>query len=136
MIALSKKLGIPLVATNDNHYTKKSDAEGQEVLLCIQTQTILQDKNRKLSMIGSPDFYMKSAEEMAESFADLPEAIENTVKIAERCNLEITLGKWTMPIYEVPKGMSTFEHLRNLVHDGMKLRYPLKLASQHIFHIQ
>ncbi len=69
LLALSKKLGIPIVATNDNHYTRKDDAEAQEVLLCIQTQSTLLDTGRKLSMIGSPDFYIKSAEEMEELFA-------------------------------------------------------------------
>jgi len=77
IIALSKKLGIPLVATNDNHYVRQEDAEAQEALLCIQTQTTLDTKGRKLSMIDSPDFYIKSSEEMAGLFIQTPEAIEN-----------------------------------------------------------
>lgn len=124
LIKLSKKLGLPLVATNDNHYTIQSDAEGQEALLCIQTQTTLTDKNRKLSMISSPDFYIKSTEEMYELFADIPEALENTVKIAERCNVEIQLGKWIMPVFEVPDGMTSADYLRNLVYEGARKRYP------------
>lgn len=123
LIALSQKLGIPLVATNDNHYTTKEDAEAQEVLLCIQTQYTLLDKNRKLSMIDSPDFYIKSGDEMAELFADIPEAVENTVKIAERCNLEIELGKWHMPIFEVPDGKSPSEYLQEITYEGMQKRY-------------
>ena len=123
LIALSKKLGIPLVATNDNHYTKKSDAEAQEVLLCIQTQSTLLDTNRKLSMSGSPDFYIKSPEEIEKLFAETPEAVENAVKIGERCNVEITLGKWHMPIFEVPEGMTPVEYLTKLVYDGAKMRY-------------
>jgi DNA polymerase III subunit alpha len=123
LIALSKKLGIPLVATNDNHYTKKSDAEGQEVLLCLQTQMTLLDKDRKLSMIGSPDFYIKSAEEMEELFSDLPEALENSVKIAEMCNVEIELGKWHMPIFDVPDGKSAADYLRELTYLGAEKRY-------------
>lgn len=123
LIALSKKLGLPLVATNDNHYTRKEDAEAQEALLCIQTQSTLLDKGRKLSMVSSPDFYMKSAEEMEKLFADTPEAIENANKIAERCNIEITLGKWHMPIFEVPDGLSPADYLTKLVYEGAEKRY-------------
>jgi DNA polymerase-3 subunit alpha len=123
LIEMSKKLGIPVVATNDNHYTKKDDAQGQEILLCIQTQTTILDKNRKLSMVSSPDFYIKTADEMAEAFKDIPEAIENSVKIAERCNVEIQLGKWIMPVFEVPDGLTSAEYLRQKVEEGLKFRY-------------
>lgn len=123
LIALSQKLGLPIVATNDNHYVKNGDAEAQEVLLCIQTQTTLSTPNRKLSMIDSPDFYMKSPEEMTGLFIQHPEAIENTVKIAEMCDLEISLGKWIMPIFDVPDGSSTSDYLTKLVTEGLKGRY-------------
>ncbi len=124
LIALSKKLGIPLVATNDNHYTNKDDAEAQEVLLCLQTQSMLEEKGRKLSMISSPDFYIKSTTEMKQLFADIPEAIENTQKIADMCDVEITLGKWIMPRFEVPEGKTTGQHLTSLVYLGAQNRYP------------
>src|SRR5579885_2673768 len=123
LLEFSKQLGIPIVATNDNHYTRKEDAQAQEILLCIQTQTTLEDKNRKLSMVSSPDFYIKSADEMAESFKDLPEALENSVKIADRCNVEIKLGKWIMPVFQVPQGLSAAEYLRQQVEEGLKTRY-------------
>lgn len=123
LIALSRKLGVGLVATNDNHYTKKDDAKAQEVLLCIQTQTTIDTPNRKLSMIDSPDFYIKSANEMAILFADIPEAVENTVKIAKMCNVEIELGKWHMPVFEVPDNKTAKDYLREIVQDGLKLRY-------------
>lgn len=123
LLKLSKKLGIPVVATNDNHYTKKGDAEAQEILLCVQMQTSITDKGRKLSMIGSPDFYLKSYEEMKEAFLDLPEAIENTVKIADRCNIEIVLGKWHMPLFEVPNNFSAADYLKMMVNEGLKARY-------------
>ncbi len=123
LITLSKKLGIPLVATNDNHYTRKGDAEAQEVLLCIQTQQTLLDKNRKLSMVSSPDFYIKSAEEMENAFIDIPDAVENTVKIAERCNVEITLGKWIMPKFAVPQNYTTKEYLKYLIDERIHKRY-------------
>src|SRR5260221_2096112 len=123
LIELSKKLGIPLAATNDNHYTNKTDAEAQEILLCIQTATTIDQPNRKLSMIDSHDFYMKSAEEMASLFPQLPQALENTVKIANRCQVEITLGKWIMPKYDVPKGKTLETYLEELVWEGAKKRY-------------
>src|SRR6185437_8270717 len=118
LIKLSKKLGLPLVATNDNHYTRKDDAEAQEILLCVQTQTTIDDKKKKLSMISSPDFYIKSAEEMEKLFIDTPDAIENSNKIADRCNVEITLGKWHMPIFEVPDDMTAADYLTKLVYVG------------------
>lgn len=123
LIELSKKLGIPVVATNDNHYTYNTDAEAQEALLCIQTGTTIDQPGRKLSMIDSPDFYMKSADEMAALFPDLPEALENSVKIAERCHVEITLGKWIMPKYIVPEGETLESYLEKLVWEGAKFRY-------------
>ncbi len=123
LIALSRQYGIPLVATNDNHYIRKTDAEAQEILLCIQTQTTIVTENRKMSMINSPDFYLKSQEEMEQLFIDLPEAIENTVKIAEMCNVEIQLGKWHMPIFEVPNKKQTDEYLKEEVQLGLKRRY-------------
>lgn len=123
LIKLSQKLGLPVVATNDNHYTKKEDAEAQEILLCVQTQTTLLDKKRKLSMVSSPDFYIKTAEEMEKLFIDIPQALENANKIGERCNVEITLGKWHMPIFDVPDDMTTTDYLTKLVYEGAKKRY-------------
>lgn len=123
LIELSKKFGVPIVATNDNHYTNKSDAEAQEILLAIQTQTTILDEGRKLSMIDSPDFYIKSADEMRGLFIQHPEAIENTIKIADRCNVEITLGKWILPKFDVPDGKTPGEHLKELVQKGLINRY-------------
>ena len=123
LIKLSEKLGIPLVATNDNHYIFKEDAEAQEALLCIQTQTTLDTPNRKLSMISSPDFYIKNQEEMTGLFIQTPEAIENTVKIADMCNVEISLGKWIMPIFDVPDGKTPAEYITKKVEEGLKYRY-------------
>ncbi len=123
LISLSKKLGIPLVATNDNHYTFKEDAEAQEILLCIQTQTTIDTPNRKLSMIDSPDFYIKSGEEMEQLFLDIPDAVTNSSFISDQCNLEITLGKWIIPKYDVPNNKKTSEYLKDLVNKGLKRRY-------------
>ena len=123
LINLSQKLGIPLVATNDNHYVSKSDAQAQEILLCIQTQTTIDTKNRKLSMISSPDFYIKSQEEMKGLFIQTPSAVENTIKIADMCNVEITLGKWIMPAFTVPSKKTPAEYIKEQVEEGLKKRY-------------
>lgn len=123
LIELSKEYGLNVVATNDNHYIEKSDAEAQELLICIGTQTTILDENRKLTMIDSPDFYIKSTKEMTEMFNDLPDAITNTQKIADMCNLELTLGKWIMPQYEVPEGLSTADYFKKLVEERLPLRY-------------
>jgi len=123
LLALAKKLGLPIVATNDNHYTYKTDAESQEILLCIQTQTTLLQKDRKLSMIGSPDFYIKSAEEMSDLFGMYPEAIGNTLKIADMCHIELTLGKWIMPHFQLPEQTKTSDYLKLSVENGLKKRY-------------
>ena len=123
LIEMSKKLGIPLVATNDNHYVYSTDANAQEALLCIQTQTTVDTPGRKLSMISSPDFYIKSQDEMTGLFVQTPEAIENTVKIADKCNVEIPLGKWIMPILEMPDGKTAAEVITAKVDEGLKTRY-------------
>src|SRR5258708_6550033 len=123
LISLSKRLGIPLVATNDNHYINPDDAAGQETLLCIQTQTTLNDKNRKLTMIDSPDFYIKSPEEMTNLFIDTPEAVANTVKIAEMCDLEISIGKWIMPVFDVPGGATPAEYMKKKIDDNLQKKY-------------
>lgn len=123
LIELSQKLGIPIVATNDNHYIYNTDAQAQEILLCIQTQTTIQTKNRKLSMISSPDFYIKSQEEMKGLFIQNEEAIKNTVRIADVCNVEIQLGKWIMPIFPVPNKKTPAEYIREKVEEGLSKRY-------------
>lgn len=123
MIGLSRKLGVPLVATNDIHYIMPEDAYAQEILLCIQTQHTMLESKRPLSMLDSPDFYMKSREEMKGLFIQYPEAIENTVKIAEKCNVEIELGKWILPEFEVPGGETAETFLRKTALEGMRQRY-------------
>jgi len=96
IIKISRELGIPLVATNDCHYLIPTDAFAQDVLMMINTQSTVNTPNR-LSMVNTPDFYVKSPKEMEEQFKDYPEAIENTQKIADKCDLTIELGKWYFP---------------------------------------
>ncbi|MBI2040317.1 DNA polymerase III subunit alpha [Candidatus Microgenomates bacterium] len=115
VLELSPKLGIPIVATNDFHYIQKDDAEAQDALLCIQTGKFIQDSNR-LRMIDTPDYYVKSAKEMAEDFADLPQAVENTLKIANMVDLEIPLGVARFPLFQTPAGLSSMEYLKELTY--------------------
>ncbi|MFA5087107.1 MAG: DNA polymerase III subunit alpha [Candidatus Paceibacterota bacterium] len=121
MIALSKKTGIPLVATNDSHYINKDDEEAQDILMLINTGADINDKDR-LSMKGE-DFSMKSGDEMAESFKEAPEAIENTQKIAEACNLELKLGEIKLPYFEVPDDKSHINYLQEICYKGIGKKY-------------
>lgn len=123
LVAIARKLGLPLVATNDIHYVEPTDAEAQEILLCVQTQHTMLEKNRPLSMIGSPDFYMRTPEEMKGLFVQYPEAIENTVKIAALCDITLPVGKWILPHYPMPDGMKPADYLRTLVFERMPARY-------------
>jgi len=123
MVSLAQKLGIPLVATNDIHYVNPEDAQVQEILLCLQTQKTLEDKTRTLTMIDSPDFYFRSPEEMVGLFIQYPEAIENTVKIAQACNLEIPMDKWILPEFPVPTGETPETYLRKLTYERLSYRF-------------
>lgn len=114
-IELARKLDIPLVATNDVHYVEKDEAKAQDALLCVQTRKLISDKKR-MSMIDSPDFYLKSTEEMIEAFKDYPEAIANTVEIAEKCDIEIPTGQLIFPDFPVPKGDTLETFLKKLTY--------------------
>jgi len=115
LISLSKKFGIPVVATNDVHYLDKDDAYAQEILLCIQTQRVIFEKNRSFSMLDNPEYYFKSPAEMKGLFLDVPQAIDNTLKIAEACNLEIPYGQWVLPKFETPNNEKPEDYLQSLV---------------------
>ena len=121
LIELSKKTSIPLVATNDMHYLKKEDSEAQDVLMLINTGADANDPER-LTM-AQDDFSMKSPEEMADYFKDVPEAIENTKKIADMCNLTIELGKTKLPVFPLPEGKTAEKFLEELCWQGLKIRY-------------
>lgn len=117
LIKLSRDLGLPLIATNDVHYIDRVDAPAQDALVCIQTGKQISDTNR-LRYIDSPDFYLKSTQEMAEIFSDLPEAVENTNLIADMTDIKITLGQWYFPPFELPKGLTAGEALRQMSYEG------------------
>ena len=122
LIQLSRELNIPLVATNDSHYLKKEDAYNHEVLLCIQTGKKMSDEDRM--KFNTDELYIKSPEEMIEYFKAVPDAIENTVKIAEECNVEFEFGHTILPNYDVPKEFEThYDYLKKLADDGIKNRY-------------
>ena len=121
LIRLSKELDIPLAATNDAHYTDKQDAKMQQVLICIQTNhTVGEDTGLEF---GTEEFYLKSEDEMLEAFSDCPEAVYNTAKIAERCNVTFEFGNTKLPHFEVPDGYEHFEWFSLLCRKGLKERY-------------
>ncbi len=121
LIELSKKTGVPMVATNDIHYLREEDAEAQDVLMLINTGADPNDPER-LSMMQD-DFSMLSPQKMAEFFKDVPEAIENTQKIAELCNFNFELGKTKLPHFPVPDGKTPEKYLTELCQHGLKKRY-------------
>ena len=122
LIQLARKLDIPLVATNDAHYLRKEDSYFHEVLLCIQTGKRMSDEDRM--RFETQEFYIKSPEEMADYFSEFPDAIENTVKIAEKCNYDFEFGVTKLPNYDVPEEYAThLDYFKDLCHKGIKKRY-------------
>ena len=121
LIRMSRETGIELVATNDVHYTYSSDAEAHDILLCVQTGKSLKDENRMRYEGGQ--YYVKSEEEMRRLFPYAPEAIENTGKIAERCNVEIEFGVTKLPKFDVPDEYTAWEYLNKLCFEGLDKRY-------------
>ncbi|MDR2519711.1 MAG: DNA polymerase III subunit alpha [Eubacteriaceae bacterium] len=121
LINLAREAGVGLVATNDSHYTEKSDAAFHEVLLCVQTATSLNDPKRM--KFNNDSYYIKSEEEMASLFRDVPEALENTVRIAERCSVEIEFHNYHLPRYNLPEGASSSAYLKELCLAGMRKKY-------------
>lgn len=122
LLRMSQKLGIDVVCTNDVHYTYAGDADAHDILLCIQTGKKVTDENRMRYEGGQ--YYLKSPEEMAELFPYAPQALENTCRIAERCNVEIEFGVTKLPHYEVPEGYDSWSYLNYLCSEGLKKRYP------------
>ena len=122
LLRLSRELGIDLVATNDIHYTYDSDVDAHDILLCIQTGKKVADENRMRYEGGQ--YYCKSEEEMRRLFPYAQEAIDNTQKIADRCNVEIEFGVTKLPEYQVPEGYDSWSYLNHLCEEGMKKRYP------------
>ncbi len=122
LLRMSKELDIPLVATNDVHYTYAEDAQPHDILLCLQTGKKLADEDRMRYEGGQ--YYVKSEEEMKGLFPYAWEAVENTQRIADRCHVNIEFGKYKVPHYEVPEGYDSWTYLNKLCQDGMAKRYP------------
>jgi DNA polymerase-3 subunit alpha len=120
-LRIAKAVGIPVVGTNDSHYLEASHAKAHEALLCIQTGTTVKDPTHW--RFSSNEFYLKSAEEMRQVFADLPDACRNTLAVAERCNLELTFGQFHLPTYRIPSGHTSESYLEHLAWDGCRRRY-------------
>ena len=119
---IARETGLPLVVTNDAHYLRREDAKMQDVLLCIQTGKTVDDENRM--RFPSDDFYLKSEQELRELFPGCEEAFENTVKIAEKCNLDFVFHEYHLPSFPVPEGYTNEEYFRKLCYDGFRERYP------------
>ena len=123
LMRIARETGLPLVVTNDAHYLRKEDAEMQDVLMCVQMGTTLDDPNRKLEF-ETDEFYLKSEEELRALFPNCPEAFDNTAKIADRCNVEFVFNEYHLPSFPVPEGYTNEAYFRKLCMDGFAERYP------------
>ncbi len=121
LVQIGKELGIGLAASNDLHYVRREDHIHHDVLLCIQTNSTLEQEDRL--RFSNDQFYLKSYDEMCELFRDLPEALANTVEIAARCNVEIEFGRYLLPKYQVPEGYDLDGYLEKLAWEGLRRRY-------------
>ncbi len=128
---LGPQLGIPLVATNDCHYVDREDAHAHEILLSIQTGKTTSDEKRLRHTVD--EYFIKSPSQMNEAFSDCPEALENTVRIADMCNVELTLGETHLPRYKVPDGQTLDTYLASLVENGLQRRFDEMHARQVVF---
>jgi len=122
IVRIARELNIPLVATNDAHYLTKDDYYSHEVLLCIQTAKKMSDEDRM--SFSTNEFYLKSPEEMKDRFKNFPEAIENTLKIADMCNVEFEFGKLKLPEFKIDTNMSHFDYFVERCKNGLEKRYP------------
>ena len=121
VLRLARETGLPLVVTNDAHYLRKEDAEMQDVLLCIQTGKTVDEENRM--KFQTEEFYLKSEDELRELFSNCDEAFENTVKIADMCNLEFVFNEYHLPSFPVPEGYTNEKYFRKLCYEGFEERY-------------
>ncbi len=122
IMRIARETGLPLVVTNDAHYLRKEDAQMQDVLLCVQTGRTVDDPNRM--KFQTEEFYLKSEDELRQLFPGCDEAFENTMKIADRCNLEFVFNEYHLPSFPVPEGYTNEEYFRKLCEDGFRERYP------------
>ncbi|MCX8082941.1 MAG: DNA polymerase III subunit alpha [bacterium] len=128
LVDIARKTGAGLVATNDCHYLRKEDAFTHEVLLCIQTQSHIDDKDRL--RFQTDEFYFKTPEEMYIAFKDIPDALKNTVAIGERCNVKIDIGKYHLPVFHPPEGKSPDIYLEELIIKGLKEKFGIDCGKR------
>jgi len=121
LIELAREFQIPLAATNDVHYVERAHHAAHDVLICLQTQSMLADEKRM--RYPSDQFYLRTPEEMHALFAELPEALNNTLVVAEKCNLLLEFGKLRFPVYHPPEGITREKYLRQLCEEGLQERY-------------
>ncbi|MBQ1673962.1 MAG: DNA polymerase III subunit alpha, partial [Bacteroidales bacterium] len=122
LLRLARETGLPLVVTNDAHYLRREDASTQDVLLCIQTGKTVDEENRL--RFETDEFYVKSEAELRERFPQLDEAFENTVRIAERCNVEFEFNHYHLPHFQTPDGSESLDYFRRMCREGFAVRYP------------
>lgn len=122
LIAMSSRMGVPLVASNDIHYLRQKDAEAHDVLLCIQTSTTVDDPKRM--RFGSREFFMKNEKQMVQRFGHVPGALENTLEIAERCNVELDFSRLQLPEIHIPEGMNDNTYMEQLSWEGLAKKWP------------
>ena len=121
IVSPSKQTGLPLVVTNDSHYVRRDDHVAQDILTCIQTNSNVKDPKRL--RMEDTTYYLRSAEEMREDWSHLPEALENTLKIAESCDLELEFGRNLVMHFPTPQNRPSMEYLRDLCYAGLKKRF-------------
>jgi DNA polymerase-3 subunit alpha len=131
LLSMAREMQVPVVATNDCHYLEEKDADAQEVLMCIQTGKTLEDQSRM--RMETRQLYVKSEEEMRRLFASVPDAIENTQKIADMCNVEFEFGVTRLPHYPIETGETSWEMLNRLCLEGMHRFYPDAHEGDEIF---
>ena len=128
LIKISNETDIPLIATNDAHFVNKEDARAQDILMCIQTGKRYNDENRM--KFNTDEVYLRSPDEMKSLFPNRKDALENTVKIANECNVEITFGRPVLPQFDIPGGLTPAEYLRKLTYEGADFRYGENITDE------
>jgi len=136
LVSLSREYGIGLVATNDVHYVEKRDAQFQDVLMCIQTGKTIYEKDRM--KFDGDSYYLKSGDEMLQDFKNIPEALQNSVKIADMCNVEIEFGRYHLPEFQLPQGVNGADYLEGLCREGLSKRYEVtgELENRLLFELE
>src|SRR5580765_1615221 len=130
LIPWAKEFGLKLVATNDVHYIEKTHSHAHDCLVCIGTQSLLSDPKRMSAGYVKEQFFLRSAEEMRERFAETPEALQNTLEVAEKCNLEIEFGKLHYPVFHPPEHFTREGYLRHLLAEGLRTRYGIHARAE------